>query len=73
MRHGRKSRAKTFNGFQEPCVLELDSRVTRAVVVRPANEPAYEVVELVAAALERGQGLRQLDIDLGDMASPRIV
>ena len=72
MRHGRKSSAKTFNGFKEHFVLDLDSRVTREVVVRPANEPEYEAVELVAAALERGQGLRQLDIDLGYMASPRI-
>lgn len=30
------------------------------------------MVELVADALERGQGLLQLDIDLGYMASPRI-
>jgi Transposase DDE domain len=29
-------------------------------------------VELVAEALERGPGLLQLDIDLGDMARPRI-
>ena len=38
-RHGRKSSAKTFNGFTEHFVLELDSRVTREVVVRPAHEP----------------------------------
>ena len=71
MRHGRKSRAKTFNGFKEHFVLDsLDSRVTREVV-GPVNEPEYEAVELVAAELERGQGLWQLDIDL-DMASPRM-
>jgi len=40
--------------------------------VCPANEPEYEAVELVAEELERGQGLLQLDIDLGYMASPRI-
>ena len=73
MRHGRKSSAKTFNGFKEHFVVDLDSRVTREVVVRPANEPEYEAVEWVAAELERGQGLLQLDIDLGYMASPRIV
>src|SRR6516162_3125356 len=69
MRHGRKSSAKTFNGFKEHCVLDLDSKVTREVVVCPANEPEYEAVELVAEALERGQGLLQLDIALGYMAS----
>jgi Transposase DDE domain len=40
MRHGRKSSAKTCNGFQEHFVLDLDSKVTREVVVCPANEPA---------------------------------
>ena len=38
-RHGRKSSAKTFNGFKAHVVLDLDSRVTREVGVRPANEP----------------------------------
>lgn len=72
MRHGRKSSAKTFHGFQEHCVLDLDSKVTREVVVCPANEPDQAVVEWGAEALKHGQGLLQLDIDLGDMASPRI-
>lgn len=72
MRHGRKSSAKTFNGLKEHFVLDLDSNATREVVVRPANEPAYAVVELVAEELERGHNLLQLDIDLGYMASPRI-
>jgi len=72
MRHGRKSSSKTFNGFKEHLVLDLDSKVTREVVVCPANAPACEAVELVAEELERGQGLLQLDIDLGYMASPRI-
>jgi hypothetical protein len=72
MRHGRKSSAKTFNGFKEHFVVDLDSKVTREVVVRPANAPEYEAVELLAADLEHGQGLLQLDIDLGYMASPRM-
>jgi Transposase DDE domain/Transposase domain (DUF772) len=72
MRHGRKSSAKTFNGFQEHFVLDLDSHVTRAVVVRPANEPEHEAVELLVETLEKPPGLLQLDIDLGYMASPRI-
>jgi len=72
MRHGRKSSAKTFNGFQEHCVLDLDRQVTREVVVRPANEPEHEVVARLADVLEQKPGLLQLDIDLGYMASPRI-
>jgi hypothetical protein len=73
MRHGRKSSSKTFNGFKEHFVLDLDSRVTREIVVRPAHEPEHAAVELLAEELEKGRGLRQLNIDLGYMASPRIV
>jgi hypothetical protein len=72
MRHGRKSSAKTFNGFKEPMALDLDSNVTRAVVVCPANHPEHEAVELLAEEVEKGAGLFQLDIDLGYMASPRM-
>jgi hypothetical protein len=72
MRHGRKSSAKTFNGFKEHFVLDLDRHVTREVVVRPANEPEHEAVELLVETLEKPPGLLQLDIDLGYMASPRI-
>src|SRR5207237_8289173 len=72
MRHGRKSSAKTFNGFQEHFAVDLDSTVTREVVVRPANEPEHEAVELLAEEVEKAPGLLQLDIDLGYMASPRI-
>jgi len=72
MRHGRKSSSKTFNGFKEHMALDLDSKVTREVVVCPANQPEHEAVELLAEELEKGPGLFQLDIDLGYMASPRM-
>src|SRR5499433_142581 len=72
MRHGRKSSAKTCNGFKEHFVLDLDSHVTREVVVRPANEPEHAAVELLVETLEKPPGLLQLDIDLGYMASPRM-
>src|SRR4029434_10093294 len=42
------------------------------MVVRPANEPEHEAVELLADTLEQAPGLLQLDIDLAYMASPRI-
>jgi hypothetical protein len=72
MRHGRKSSAKTVNGFQAHFVLDLASRVPRAVVVRPANEPAQAAVELLVETLETPPGLLQLASDLGDRASPRM-
>jgi hypothetical protein len=42
-------------------VLDLDSHVTREVVVRPANEPEHEAVELLVETLEKPPGLLQLD------------
>jgi hypothetical protein len=71
-RHGRKSSAKTFNGFQEHCVLAVDSQGTREGVVRPAHEPEPEAGELLVETLEKPPGLLQLAIDLGYMASPRL-
>ena len=59
MRHGRKSSAKTCNGFKEHMALDLDSTVTREVVVCPANHPEHEAVELLAEELEKGAGLFQ--------------
>jgi Transposase DDE domain/Transposase domain (DUF772) len=72
IRHGRKSSAKTFNGFQEHFAVDVDSKVIREVVVRPANEPEHAAVELLAEALEKAPGLLPLDIDLGYMARTRI-
>ena len=72
IRHGCKSSAKTFNGFKEPFAVAVDSTVIREVVMRPANEPEHEAVELRATELEKAPGLLQLDIDLGYMARPRM-
>jgi len=72
MRHGRKSRSKPFNGCKEPLALALDSKVTREVVVYPANQPEPEAVERLAEEWEQGAGRCQLDIDLGSRASPRM-
>ena len=55
MRHGRKSSAKTFNGFKEHFAVDLDSKVIREVVVRPANEPEHEAVDLLAEELENAR------------------
>jgi Transposase DDE domain len=72
MRHGRKSSAKTFTGFKEHLAVDLDSTVIREVVVRPANEPEHEAVEVWAETLEQAPGLLQLASALGSMARPRI-
>ena len=72
MRHGRTSSAQTFHGFTEHCAGALDSKVIREGVVRPANAPEHDAVELLAHTLEHAPGLLQLAIALGSMASPRM-
>ena len=72
MRHGRKSSAKTCNGFQEHCGVDWESPVTREVVGRPANQPAHAAVALLVETWEPPPGLLPLAIDLGSMASPRM-
>ena len=72
LRPGRQSSAKTCNGFQEHWAVDLESNVTREVVVRPAHEPEPAAVELLAEELEKAPGLLQLASDLGYMASPRM-
>jgi len=72
LRHGRQSRSTTFHGFKAPFLLDLDSTVTRAVVVCPAHAAEHEAVELRAAELEKAPGWLQLAIDLGSMARPRM-
>jgi hypothetical protein len=72
IRHGRTSSAKPFNGFKEHFAVDVDSKVTREVIVRPAHAPEHEVVELLAEEWEKAPGLLPLDVDLGYMASPRI-
>jgi Transposase DDE domain len=72
MRHGRQSRAKTFHGCTAHWAVEVDSTVIHEGVVRPANAPEPEAVELRAAALENAPGLLQRASALGDMASPRL-
>jgi hypothetical protein len=72
MRHGRKSSSRTVNGFKQHLLHDLDSKVIREVIVRPANQPEHEVVELFQDELMKGKGLLQLDVDLGYMGSPQI-
>ena len=71
LRHGRTRSATPFHGCPEHWALALDSTGTRAVVGCPAHQPAPEAGELLAEEGEHGAGLCQLDIALGDRASPR--
>jgi hypothetical protein len=72
-RPGRKRSAKTFHGCKEHLLRDLDRKGTREVGGCPAHAPEYAGVELRAEAWEKSPGLLQLDMDLGSMASPRMV
>ena len=71
MRHGRKRRAKTFNGFKEHFAVDLDSTVTREVVVRPRMSRSMRVAELLAEERESPWPVAAR-YRHSDMASPRI-
>jgi hypothetical protein len=59
MRHGRKRRAKTFNGFKEHVALDVDSNVTREVGGCPANRSEHEAVELLVVDVVQRDGLAE--------------
>ncbi len=45
MRHGRKSRTRTINGFKQHIVIDMESKLVLATSVRPANEPEHKASE----------------------------
>ncbi|MBI4640561.1 MAG: transposase [Candidatus Tectomicrobia bacterium] len=72
MRHGRKRRSKRFNGCKPHLLGDVESRVMKDVVVRPANEPEQDAIDSLKDALEPESGLNQLTIDLGYAGHPKI-
>lgn len=66
MRHGRKSKSKTFSGYKEHVAAELHTQLILACTVTPANAPEHTAADVLKAELD-GQGLQigQLHIDRG--------
>lgn len=52
MRHGRKTRSKSFNGYKSHIAVDLDSDVILACAVTPANAPETSAVEDLVAELD---------------------
>ena len=71
MRHGRKSKAKRFDGYKEHIARDLDFHAIVACAVTPANRPEEEAVVPIAEDI-RHQKLRlvELHIDRGYVNSP---
>jgi hypothetical protein len=60
MRHGRKSKSHRFNGFKEHLLTDLDSQVTKEVVVFPANVPEQAAIDALQDELQPAGGLQSL-------------
>lgn len=72
MRHGRKTKVRTFTGFKRHVVKLVDVDVIVDAVVRPANEPEHATLAQVLPAVTAHGPLTELFIDRGYLASPMI-
>lgn len=67
MRHGRKSKAKRFDGHKAQVVADTDSQLITAVGVMPGNAPDHEQALAVVAATEEATGCA-VEETIGDCA-----
>ena len=72
MRHGRKSKSRTINGYKSHLGVDLDTELVLACAVTPANRPEAEALGPIAADVgryaERTQ-VAELHIDRGYLAA----
>jgi hypothetical protein len=72
MRHGRKSKSRTINGYKSHLGVDLDTELVLACAVTPANRPEAEALGPIAADVgrypERTQ-VAELYIDRGYLAA----
>jgi hypothetical protein len=72
MRHGRKTKVRTFTGFKRHVMKLVDADVIVDAVVRPANEPEHATLAQVLPAVTAHGPLNELFIDRGYLGSPSI-
>jgi len=72
MRHGRKSKSKTFNGYKRHIAKAMGSDIILGAVVLPANVPEHQATEALRRDAERHGELAELAIDRGYLGSPVI-
>jgi len=68
MRHGRKSKSRTINGYKRHIAKDLDSGMILAAAVRPANERESAVEHEIRGDVERFGIVEELHIDRGYLA-----
>lgn len=75
MRHGRKSKSRTFNGYKSHLAADLDSNLIVACGITPANKPEADalpgILEDLARYRERSE-IGELHIDRGYVASDNV-
>jgi len=67
MRHGRKSKAKRFNGHKAQVAVDTDTQLVTAVAVLAGNAPDHEQALAVVEATERATG-GVVETTMGDCA-----
>lgn len=74
MRHGRKSKSKTFNGFKRHIAIDLDiPGLVCATTVVPANVPEHQATEpLLTAIKDAGFEISEAHFDRGYLSSPAV-
>lgn len=73
MRHGRKSKSRTINGYKSHLGVDLDTELVVACAVTPANRPEAEALAPITSDVERypERGhVTELYIDRGYLAAP---
>ncbi len=75
MRHGRKSKSRTFNGYKSHLAADLDTNLILACGVTPANKPEADalpgLLEDLGKYQERNE-VGELHIDRGYLASDNV-
>lgn len=69
MRHGRKSRSRTINGFKQHLAIDMDRKLVLATCVRPANEAEHAASAWLKLKVLNYGPVIELSIDRGYLAS----
>lgn len=69
MRHGRKSKSKTINGYKQHIAIDLDHKLILATSLRPANEPEHKASKKLKPKVEKFGEVISLSIDKGYLAA----
>jgi hypothetical protein len=76
MRHGRKSKSRSFSGFKSHLAADLDTKLVLACDVTPANRPEAEAlprIERDIARYRERNAIGELHIDRGYVASDNVL